>query len=263
MCPLVTGLLAVLLAGAYTLADDEADLPRVEPEAKTLLDEVVAAYQALDTYADQGAFTARLEVDGESISREQPMAITMRRPDRIAVSAGTVRLVSDGETLTTVIEPTRSYLREPAPERITTATISEGPLGAMLLGGPGGVPASIVLNLLLADDPAATILEGGVGLRAAPDAEVDGMAVQSLAVDAGVGPDYLLRVDPASKLLRRIDVIVPEAVVEEDAPVETTLGAIRLTWTAGEVRTDAPDSEDFAFEPPIGFNEVKPLRADP
>lgn len=262
--PLAPGLLALLLLVPPSFTSAADDPTHVDPAAKALLDEVAAAYRALPAYADRGVFTVELTVDGQRQSHAWPMAVTLRRPDRIRLEAGDAWMVCDGDRLATVIGPTRSYLVEPAPERITPATVSEGPLGALLLGGPGGVPSSIVLNLLLADDPVAAILAGGVGLRLAPDAEVDGAAVRSLVLDPGVGPDYLLRINPTTKLLHRIELVADPATLQADTPAGATLADAVLAWTAGAITTEAPDDAVFAFEPPVGYTEVTELQeADP
>lgn len=263
MYRVIIGLSIAWLASVPILADDQPQVTVVEPQAKELLDQVVLAYRDLDAYSDEGVFTTNIGIGGVQASHEQPMALAIARPNRFSIDAGGVRLVSDGEFQLSVIEPTRSYLSDRASERINAATITEGPLGAMLLGGPGGVPATIVVHLLLSENPAERILEGGVGLRLAPEAELDGSPVLTLLVDSGVGPNYLLRIDPATKLLRRIDVTIEGDSGLKDSFADAKPGEVRLSWAAGQVSTSMPEPGAFSVEPPADFVEVKPLRADP
>lgn len=103
-----------------------------------LLGKLGAAYKALPSYADRGAFVMVVSVDGEEHRFTQPAAITLVRPNRIKVEAGLATMVSDGETLTTIVEPTRKFSTVPAPKTVGLHHVAEGPVGSLLLGGRAG-----------------------------------------------------------------------------------------------------------------------------
>lgn len=250
LAPLVAGW---LLAASYPASAAEGRGPAVDPAARARLDEVAAAYKALASYADEGTFTIELTIDGRARAHSWPMHLSFQRPNRLALDAGDARLVCDGKTLAVTVVPTKKYQIRPAPAKVEPATVTEGPLGAMLLGGPGGMPAFLVLQLALADDPGAAILAGGTQLRL----EADGV----LAIDAASGPGWRLHIDPTTKLVRRIELAATPADLAAVAPAGHVLGAPQVGWSSGPIRTEAPDAKLFAFEPPPGFSEVAALEA--
>jgi 3,4-dihydroxy 2-butanone 4-phosphate synthase/GTP cyclohydrolase II len=231
----------------------------VDPKARQVLDEVVAAYRKLPAYEDHGAVTVWMTVNGKPQARTVAVPIAYVRPGQIAFSAEGARLVVDGAQLAVTIQPTRRYLTRPAPKEITLDTVTEGPLGASLLGSAGGRPVYMVLNLLLSPDPTRYLLEGGAGLRLAGDAKVGDTMAQTLVVDPDQGPGYLLRIDPATHLVIEIEQVVDPKSLEGLGPPGTRLVDARIAWTSGAITSEPPKPGRFAFEPPAGFAKVGPL----
>jgi hypothetical protein len=150
--PLLAVLAGALALSAPATAQEPAP-PAHDPGARRLLDEVVAAYKALPSYADRGEFTVAMTIEGAPQTRTTPFHLTLARPNRIDLDAGVARIVSDGTTLTTVVAPLKSYTQAPAPAAITPETVAEGPIGAFLLGGPLGTPLPVVLSLCWPTSP--------------------------------------------------------------------------------------------------------------
>ncbi|MEO6809519.1 MAG: peroxiredoxin, partial [Isosphaeraceae bacterium] len=171
--PVLFSLAAMLAMACPALADKT----KPDAEARALLDEVVKTYQGLNTYADSGQFAMAITINDNEQKQEQPMALTFVRPNKIDLNLGAARLVSDGETVWTVISPTKKYTEEKAPAKLNLDTFKQGPVGALLLGGPTGMTQGIVLALLTDDNAAKIILEGTDGLRLEADREVDGQKV--------------------------------------------------------------------------------------
>ena len=97
------------------------------------------------------------------------------------MDAGSIRVVSDGTTLMTVVEPVRKYTEAPAAATIGPDTFVDNPLGAILFGGDG-LAAAIGAGTR---DPAVTaafaIAAGLAGAAAVPLAYT-ALVVLSLAV---------------------------------------------------------------------------------
>ena len=241
----------------------EPEAPGQDAEARRLFNDVLKAYKALDAYADRGTFAIEMKVDGKPGREARPMSLVFARPDKIALDTGDVRLLGDGGTLATVIVPDKKYMvaksATPAP-----ALLLEGPLGAMLRGGPAGpaasplLSASLLLNLLVGEDPGAAILENTKTLRADPDAPVDGHPARVLRLEQERGPALRLFVDPARKLLVRVELVVTPADLEAKVP-GVTLSDASIAWNSGPISTTPLPPESFAFKKPDGFTEVAPI----
>lgn len=236
--------LALILIPALVLSGPAR--PVAADPARELLAEVAAAYRGLNAYQDEG----RLLITVAGATRRVPMAIALQRPNRVQIDAGAVVLACDGESLATWNLVTKSGTRQLAPAVIRPATLSEGSLGAMLLGGPGGRPAEAVLAFLFAPDAAATLLVGGARARAEADRDEGGRANAVLRIDQVSGPDLFLGIDRETKLLRWV-----ELAGTDPAPAT-------IRWEAGTIARDVIPADRFGTEPPAGVVPVAPLRED-
>jgi len=249
----LTGVLILALAVSAVAADPKPAAN--DPKARQLLDEVIKAYQHLDAYSDQGEFVLAATVNGKSDSQKFPLKVAFVRPNKLRLDAGEVLMVSDGTTLSTAINPFKKYTSAPAPKAITLDTISQGPIGSILLGGPSAPPMFILLNLLVGSDPAKAIgdLSGKVALEA--DRNAGGIASKSLLLDQEQGPDIRLLVDPGNKLLRAIDLVFdPKDLVEKG--LQDQISIERMGWSSGTIATKVPPAESFAYVPAQGFTKV-------
>ena len=257
-------LLALLPAIRPAAAADEGPADPQDAAARALFNEVVAAYKALDSYADKGTFGVEVTIDGRPIRDRRPMSLAFARPGKIALDAGDVKLFGDGESLATVIVPDRTYMVAKSSAGLAPALLVEGPLGAMLRGGPAGPSASpllgdaLVLDLLVGPDPAATTLENTKALHTEPDAPVAGQPMRVLRLEQQRGPALRLFVDPAAKLLTRVELVVtPESLADKVPGV--SLANASVAWESGPISTAAPAPESFAFKAPAGYAEVAPI----
>ncbi|WP_165250928.1 redoxin family protein [Paludisphaera soli] len=254
------GALGLLLASGPTAAiaqdpkppatrpDDKPD----DPKAVALLGEVAKAYQALASYSDQGEFVVAMSVGGKVQKQNTPVKLAFARPNKLNLQAGPVRVVSDGETMTTVVEPLKKYIAAPAPKELSIDAFREGPIGAALFGGPSGVPMYILVNMLTAPDPAKAVEQLGGSLQLV---EGDG-GVQAILIDQQQGPDLKMTVDPKTKLLSGVDLVIDPKVLEQSAQQGNPVKVEKLGWTAGAVATEAA-ADAFAFKAPEGFSKVE------
>ncbi|MBX6315864.1 MAG: TlpA family protein disulfide reductase [Isosphaeraceae bacterium] len=254
----LAALWTVLVTAGPTLADDPRPAPkREDPEARKLLDAVISAYRRLNGYADQGRFTFRALVNGQERKQGSTMALAFAQPNKINLEVGAIRLVSDGKNLITLIGPLKKYTEVPAPSKITLDILREGPIGAMLFGGASVLTEGVLLSLLLADEPARVILEGTDGITMEADRELDGKTAKSLLVDQSSGPDFRMLVDPESHLLLGIDLVPDPKELAAGVPQGTTIEVKEFGWRPGAIRSQAPEAQAFAFEPPAGFQKVE------
>ena len=228
----------------------------ITPDAQKLLDEVSRAYKALPGYADEGVFTVGLKIDGKPRITASPIKVTVARPNKIAVDAGEIRLVGDGKTLVNVLVPTKRYFDLPSPETISPRSVADGPLGAVLYGGPMGQPVGFLLGLLLGDDPVRYLPDRTTGLRVEADRPWNGRTYNALVIDQGPEPGLRVLIDPASKLIHRIEFVVDPKALEANQPPEGKISDLTLDWVSGAISTATPKPEAFAFTPPAGFSKM-------
>ena len=225
-------------AGAQTVERKalEPGLRNENPDARALFEEVANAYKSLNFYTDTGEFIVAFKVGGTVQKQVLPMKMTFARPNKVDFDAGQVRIISDGATVTTADLALKRYMATPAPKTLGMDAFREGPIGAMIFGGPAGRPMFVLLNLLTAPDPAACIAQSGGILQIASvdDAKVADAKAESprLIIEFDKGKSrFLLVVDPATKLISSIEM----AVDPQELPAATYRkdGNSRLSSSAG------------------------------
>ena len=84
----------------------------------------------------------------------------------------------------------------------------------------------------------------------------------SLLIDRAEGPDFRFHIDPATKLLTAIDLVIDPKDLEKGAPPGQKIAIEKLGWTAGTVSTQVPKADAFAYQPPKGFSKVESICAE-
>jgi thiol-disulfide isomerase/thioredoxin len=238
---------------------------RDDPKARALFDHVAKAYQALKSYSDQGTFVVAMTIGGRAQKQELPLKLTFVRPNKLDLDAGPVRITCDGKTMTTAALSLKRYTMASAPETIGFETFREGPLGAVLFGGPSGPPMFVLLNLLVGADPAAAVsqLGGSLQTAAAEPKAAAGKAETALAailIDLPEGqPDIELTVDPATKLLSAIEMKMSPELIAKAAPGGQSLIVERFGWSSGPISTEVAKDRSFAYAAPKDFAKVDEL----
>ena len=265
--------LAFVLALSWTRAQDASVQPKAraasaatpaDPKAKALLAEVSKAYKGLRSYTDEGQFVMAMTVAGKPQKQTLPLKLTFVRPNKMDFDAGPVRLVSDGKTMTTTVIPLKRYTSEPAPGEINFENFRQGPTGAVLFGGPSGASMFVLLNLLTSPDPAAALGQLGGSLQLAPEDPKAAVAgAQALLIDQQEGPDIRMEIDPATRLLSRIDFQIDAKTLSKSAPAGQSISVEQFGWTSGAVKTQVAKDRSFAYEVPKGFAKVDSLLERP
>ena len=259
------------LVGVAWLGLDESGLaqspkpkaPRPDdPAARVLLEQVSKAYRALSSYSDQGEFAIAITLGGKAQKQVRPIRLTFTRPNKLDLDTGVTRLTSDGKVKTEMVESLKRYATAPAPESIDINTFREGPMGAVLFGGPTAAPMFVLLNLITGTNPDVMVDQMGATLRGTPP--LGGKPADlAVVIDLAEGPDLFLRIDPTTKLLSSIDLKIDPKDLARSAPPGQTLSIERFGWTAGKVSTEAPKDSAFAFVAPKGFTHVESLKNEP
>jgi thiol-disulfide isomerase/thioredoxin len=264
---LALALIAALTPGTSALAQASgARTTGADDAAHSLLEQVANAYKALTSYSDHGEFVVAMTLGGKAHRQVRPLKLTLVRPNKLDLDAGAVRLISDGKTLTTAIEPLKKYMTAPAPETIGVDTFREGPTGAILFGSqtaaPTASPIFVLLSLLTGANPDVMLDQMGGTLHAAPgkDVKADGT---TLLIDLQEGPDLLLRVDPTTKVLSAIELKIDPAQLARSAPPGQTLSIDQFGWTSGAVSTKVAADRSFAFVAPKGFTPIEGVKEQP
>ena len=240
---------------------------RNDSQARALFDQVAKAYQDLSAYSDQGEFVIAMKAEGKTQKQALPLKLTFVRPNKLDLDAGPIRVTSDGTTLTTAVNPLKRYTAVPAPPKIGFDTFREGQTGAVLFGGPAGVPMFVLLNLLTAPDPGAAVSQEGGTFVHAPAASPDlksGAGAKSersgILIEFGQGrPGMLLTVDPATKLLSSFEMKIDPEQLARGLPKGQTVSIDRFGWYSGAVVTQVPKDRSFVFEAPKDFAKVDSL----
>jgi len=234
-----------------------------DPKAAARFDEVAKAYKSLASYSDQGQFVTAMTIAGKKEKQAVPLKLTYVRPNKLDFDAGPVRVVSDGAQLTTAVMPLKRYTTTVAPQKIGLDTLREGPLGAVLFGGPAGAPMFVLLSLLTEPDPVAAIgqLNGTIqrapGSAASSKAHADKYDNSDLMIDLPDGPDLVLRVNPVTKLLAGIELKIDPDQFAKSLAAAGAITVEQFAWTPGAVSTQVAGDRSFAFKPPDGFAKVE------
>src|SRR5699024_573654 len=122
----------------------------------------------------------------------------------------------------------------------TPDTFREGPVGAVLFGGSAGPPMHILVSMLVAEDPVKEILKLGGTLKVEDDRKVEGTPRQALLIDQEQGADYRLLVDPKSKLLKGVEVVVDAEALMKGASQKQKIEISQFGWYAGTITTEVP-----------------------
>ena len=222
------------------------------------------AYKALPAYSDQGEVRMiyRTKAGGPEIKQVTPSRVALVRPNKVAIDAGVVRIVSDGKVMRTITPPFKMFRDVPATAKLTLAEFADGPLGSVETGSPQGVPLHVLLDFLLGDDPVKSLVDDARSIKVERLENSKGTPHTQVIYEPQVGPTLTLVVDDATKLLDRMDVAVKVENSSASLVPGSALAVESLFWLAGTIATkDVPDST-FSSVRPEGYNEIAKLEKD-
>ncbi|HEU5118616.1 MAG TPA: TlpA disulfide reductase family protein, partial [Isosphaeraceae bacterium] len=122
---------------------------------------------------------------------------------------------------------------------------------------------TVILQLLMAPDPLEALTEQAVALSMDPEPKkVDGQDLKVLRMVLLNSPPLVMYVDPETRLVRRMELVVPDEAIQSKAPTETTLSNFSAVWNSGAIEAgEAPKAETFAFNPPADYTRITPAEA--
>jgi hypothetical protein len=235
----------------------QADKPAANPTPEDVLQQVADFYSQVKTVEVRIEKAIDMEFNGRSNSAAAQSMVMAERPNRLSLvnsdKNSEVRLVSDGETLTTYIPGMGKYVEAAAPAAFDSLSSDQQFL--MLAGGMVPVPL-----LLLSTDSQATLLEGVASLSYVGKEQLQGRSVHHLrgpqtSQSGGIGIEWDLWVsaegDPLVRQLRRTT--LPGQRIQMKTVVTETFH----DWKFNEPIAD----ETFVFTPPEGAEQVDDLFA--
>ncbi len=253
-------LLGLWLCGSAWGQDRDSKLAS---DVRELLDGTAKAYGELSAYADAGHLSTRVLVRGEAQPVESDVPIRFERPNRLALSVDGVTVVCDGKQLRTDRAALKKYRTEPAPAQLSLGLLGGGALGAVLTGGAAEHPAGLVLRFLLNEKAADRLLEGVTAGRVESEVRFEGVdqPLTALTLERGDRPGLKLGIDPASHLVRAVDLLVDSGRLGEKAPPGVPVAEWSMRWRSGPISTVAPEITVFSTAPPAGYTAVASAQA--
>ncbi len=256
--------LGFLLAVALLATPRPAPAAEVDPQTRTILDEMAKAYKALPSYEDQGVISLRVitEAGKPAVTQSAVAKIALSRPNRVVIETKVVGIGSDGKILRTTVSPLMMYRDVPAPATLTLDSLADGPLASVQLSGPQGRPLHVVLSFLLADDPVKDLLNDARSISSLIGPKLEGKPHIMVAYEPQVGPKLNLWVDPQSKLIWRIDVQLTPKNLSESVVPNSPIRIESLTWAAGLIATKPLPDATFALAKLEGYKQIAGLAKD-
>jgi len=221
---------------------------QIEPQARLLIDRMMAVYKGLKSYSGSMDMIAAAPA-GETAPPPQHMAIVIQKPNRVSLKISgqdnAVTLVSNGTNLFAMSTSDKTkYLKTPLPS---------GPRapGFMDFLRISGVDKSALGRLLEGLDPTPDP-RFMKSLSVAKDENVQGVAVDVVAADFEVAPvrgAIVFMIGKEDHLLRKV-------IVTQTAGGKMGI----ITETHSDVKVNAtPAANAFAFLPPAGAKPVASL----
>ncbi|MEM9185768.1 MAG: hypothetical protein AAGB00_04650 [Planctomycetota bacterium] len=243
------------------------------PTAEQVLDDMVAAYRAADTYFDNAEYHERFVQRGDGVPRRSEphqVSVAWQRPRRLRVTRQAPAPGGKGLRVTLACDGNRVRLRSsdhpaecidrPAPEALQRGDIlSLGEAAGTLLP----VPLENLypqLELLLSTDksPPKLLLSADASLL--PSDDLQGAACHRVRIDRPAGK-YIAWIDQQTHLLRRLE--MPTDEVRRQLDPKNALMRLDLWIDFKDATFNTPISvKAFQLEPGAGVALVESFQAD-
>jgi hypothetical protein len=263
------------------------------PGTRPVLGEIAKAYRGLTAYSDEGV----VQLDFVSVPNkgvDKPKTVRAKaqllfaRPNKLALTYGSLRLISDGKEMTTVLDRYKRYFVAKAPKEITLETFRSDQMRELLFRDTSGLYLQILLTLLLGREPTSDVLIPFQIADPVPTERlIDGkkcvclkfttpVAGESQSLLFGERLEIRLLVDPDSKYLQGVDLELPvprhfypalpspppdlppglEGTVIEAPIMGAAVVPKTVRWVPGVITAGIQPISRFTFERPQDYQRV-------
>lgn len=250
--------LGIVLTSGVARAAEDADGPKVSPEAKAVIDQVRDAYLKLKTLEASGTMSIDMDVAGKPRKETVNFTSYFAAPLKFVHTAEKgITLGSTGEGLYIFAADENVYARFPALKGRTAGGDLPEPLGSMLS------QQNPSLVFALSPDAGAELLEDLASVEKAPDVMIGGTAYTVLKGVGTNGSAAELVIDPRTHLLRRVTLDMKKAIEAQGAPdvkkahvvfdyskttIDPALKADQFAWSAPADAKEVSVGQDSALE---------------
>ena len=246
-CVWAIGLFCVFSGNAA--AQPPSGSPPQSATAEARLRAVADAYQKLTAYADRGELVLAYRQGNTPQSIRDEVPLRYVRSERVLWDATVTSIAADRAGVTVVnadlTSPftafvARDFLGRPQPPPPTRVTVTPQPpdeILTQLLQLAGPTLLETLATLMSSPDAASLIRTRFSSLQDEPDRMLDGRPAWVVVMQPRVqAAPVAIWIDPATKLVRRVDMILPRDPTARD----DDLGDATLSWSSGSIVTD-PD----------------------
>ncbi len=252
-------LVAVMtVALAPAASAQEAQGPKIDPEAKKVLDALGAYYKGLKSFTLDETTDMVMEAQGMKQTMSSKYSVAMERPNKVAriLNEGMMgaTIVSDGKTSYTYVPMFKKYIQEDAPQSVFEVVSGD----AAAFSGQ----FSMMFASLVADDPSAAILEGVQGATFVGVEDAEGVKCSHLKiVQSDMDFDLFVQAGDKPLLLKVIpDMTKAMSAMGDRMPVKDMKMSVSVVFSNWKVDEPVPAGK-FAFTPPEGAEKADSLMA--
>ena len=226
-------------------------------EAEKLLEQMIAAYQKAQSYADRGELRIQYRRDGRPFESKVPFSVVLQRPNKLQMNLYLAHVVCDGKNLFGWTDDLPGYiLKRPTSSPLTLGEItSDDVLRSVLNEGLAG--GSLQLTMLLGADAMELIRAGGERPELLADDVADGVKCRRVRIRREDGSlTYWIEAD--TLVLRRIEFPTERLALTMAEPTRPTNLTMTAEFTDPQLNPQI-SPEAFQFEPPPSVKIVDQL----
>jgi thiol-disulfide isomerase/thioredoxin len=222
---------------------------------RQILENMVAVYQKATSYSDNGTLRLQAQVDNDKIDEPVPFAVTLVRPDKLAMEVYQAAVACNGHEMRAFIKDLRDQVlvKDVQSPLTMKGLYSDRVLNMVLTQGVAGDPPQV--RLLLDEHPMATLLRQVKEPALLGPAEIDGRQYDRVSLVRREGT-AVFWIDQQTHLLRRLEYPVDE--LRRDLASRGRVDRVVLTADfVGARVNETVDAKAFALQTPPGAEQVK------
>lgn len=224
---------------------------KVSAEARSVLDQLKAAYAELKAVTLDGKLTAHFDVAGKDRTENATFTSSFAAPNKFRHELDQGLLAgSTGDKMYIYNKTDNAYLTKTLPiaaARFKSAEFPQPQASILREQNPS-------LALALSEDASAELLSGIAIAEKVEDISIDGKPHPALKLTTD-GTATIIAIDPSTKLIRRVSRDMKPYFEKQGVP-DVKAGEITIDYTAAAPTAEAPAADQFAWTPPEGAREA-------